>query len=176
MAFNANTCKLPCITYCKSIVIKYVYNVYQANALSDNISPALALLAEKHIGLTVPTTDFIHIKEKHHESYLGAIIDNKLSLNQLIDDMSKIATNVLNLCCRNLNICSKEVKNLAHNMIHRPHIEYASTCWNGYTKRNIDKLDAVQHRATIFVLNFNDYHPIADLSSKIQKSLQWDSL
>ena len=36
MAFNVNKCKLLRITYRKSSVIKYVYNMYQANALSDN--------------------------------------------------------------------------------------------------------------------------------------------
>ena len=61
MAFDVNKCKLLNICYRKSSVIKYVYNMYQATALTDNISPALAQLAEKHIGFTVPTTDFIHI-------------------------------------------------------------------------------------------------------------------
>ena len=88
MAFNVNKCKLLRITYRKSSVIKYVYNMYQANALSDN-SPLLALLARKHIGFTVSSTDFIHIEETQHESYLGVIIDNKLKFNQHIDDMSK---------------------------------------------------------------------------------------
>ena len=85
--------------------------------------------------------------------------------------MSKKATNLLNLCRRNLHMCSKEVKNSAYNMIVRPHLEYASTCWNPYTKRNMDKLEAVQRRAVRFVLNFYDYHPTADLSGKIQKTL-----
>ena len=49
---------LLCITYCKSSVVKYVYNIYQANALSDNIFPVFALLAEKHLGFAVPTIDF----------------------------------------------------------------------------------------------------------------------
>ena len=57
-------------------------------------------------------------------------------------------------------------------MIVRSHLEYASTCWNPYTKRNIDKLEAVQRRAARFVLKFYDYHPTADLSGKIQKTLQ----
>ena len=35
----------------KSSVIKYVYNMYQANALSDNNSPTLALLAKKTLRL-----------------------------------------------------------------------------------------------------------------------------
>ena len=73
-------------------------------------------------------------------------------------------------------MCSKEAKNSAYNMIVRPHLEYASTCRILYTKCNIDKLEAVQCRAAKFVLKFHDYSPIADLSGKIQKSLQWDSL
>ena len=73
-------------------------------------------------------------------------------------------------------MCSKEVKNSAYDMIVRPHLEYASTCWNPCTKRNIDELEAVQLRAAKFVLNFYDYRPCADLSGKIYESLQWDSL
>ena len=92
MAFNVNKCKLLCITYRKSSVVKYVYNMYQANALSDNNSPLLALLAKKHLHFTVPSTDLINIKETQHESHLGVIIDNKLSFNQHIDDMSQIDT------------------------------------------------------------------------------------
>ena len=91
MALNVNKCKLLCIAYRKSSATKYVYNMDQANALSDNNSPLLALLAEKYLGLTIPTTDFIHIKETQHESYLGVINDNKLSFNQHIDDTSKKA-------------------------------------------------------------------------------------
>ena len=33
-----------------------------------------------------------------------------------------------------------------------------------YTKRNIDRLEAVQRRAARLVLSFYDYHPPADLS------------
>ena len=173
MAFNVNKCKLLCITYCKSSVIKYVHSMYQVNALSNSNSP---FLAKKHLGFTVPTTHFSQIKETQHESYLGVIIDNKLNFNQHIDDMSKKATNLLNLCHRNLHMCSREVKNSSYNMIVCPHLEYVSTCWNPYTKRNIDKLEAVQRRAARFMLNFDDYRPTADLSGKIQKTLQWDSL
>ena len=81
------------------------------------------------------------------------MIDNELSFSQRIDDMSKKAPNLLNLCRRNLHMCSKEVKNSAYNTIVHPHLEYASTCWNPYTKRNIDKLEAVQHRAARFMLS-----------------------
>ena len=84
-----------------------VYNMYQANAFFDNNSPLLVLLAKKHLGFAVPTTDFIHIRETQHESYLGVIIDNKLNFNQHIDDMSQKAINLLNLCHHDLHMCSK---------------------------------------------------------------------
>ena len=101
---------------------------------------------------------------------------NELSFNQHIDGMCKKAINLLNLCRRSHHMCSKEVKYSAYNMIVCPHLKYASTCWNPYTKRNINKLEAAQRRAARYVLNFYDYRPSADLSGKIKKSLQLDSL
>ena len=175
LAFSVNKCKLLCVTYRKSSVIKCVYIMYQANALSDNDFPLLARLAGRHLGFTVLTTDFIHTKETQHESYLVDIIYNKLSFSQHIDDMSTKATDLLNLCHRNLHMCSKEVKNSAYNMIVCPHLEYASTCWNTYPKCNIDKLEAVQHSTVRLMLCAYDYHPTAYFSGKIRKSLQWYS-
>ena len=70
--------------------------MYQANALPDNNSPLLALLANKHLGFAVPTTDFINIEETQHEGYLGVMINNKLSFNQHIDDISLKANKLLN--------------------------------------------------------------------------------
>ena len=148
-----------------------VSNIYQVNALSDNISPALALLTEKYLCFTVPTTDFTHIEETLHESYLSAMINNKSSFDKHIGDMLKKAANLLILCHHNLHMCSKEAKNSAYNMIVHPHLEYASTCWNPYTKHNIDQPEAVQRWAARFRLDFCDYRPTADLSGKIQKSL-----
>ena len=104
------------------------------------------------------------------------MIGNKLGFSQRIDDMSKKASNLLNLCRRSLHMCSKEAKYSVCNIIVRPHLEYALRCWNPYTKRNVDKLKAVLRMAARSVLNFYDYHPSADLCGKIQKSLQRDSL
>ena len=109
MAFNVGKYKLLCITYRKSSAIKYVYNMYLVNALSYNIYPALALLVDKHFGFTVHTTDFICIEETQHKTYLGVIIDNKLSLGRHIVDLSRKAKILLNLCCCNLHMCTKEV-------------------------------------------------------------------
>ena len=55
------------------------------------------------------------------------MLENKVIFNQHIDDMSKKATNLLNLCHSKLHMCSMEVKDSAYNMIVRPHLEYAGT-------------------------------------------------
>ena len=72
--------------------------MYQANALSCNISAILTLLAEKLVGLSDPTTYFIYIEEAQHDSHLDVMIDNKLGFDEHINDMSKKATNLLYLC------------------------------------------------------------------------------
>ena len=176
MAFNVNKCKLLRITYLKSSVIMYVYNMYQANALSYNNSPLLALLAKKHLGFTVPTTDFIHIGETQHESYLGVMIDNELNFNQHIDGTSKKATNLLNLCRRNLHMCSRKVKNSAYNMIVRPHLEYASTCWSPYTKR-IKKWKCVIFKcySTEELITLNTLHEVVPTWYSFHSWVDWSN-
>ncbi len=51
--------------------------------------------------------------------------------------------------------------------------EYASTAWNPYTKRNINKIEMVQRRAARFV--FNDYSRASHVSPIIDR-LGWDNL
>ena len=108
------------------------------------------------------------------------MIGNKLSFNQHSDEMSKKkATCQLHLYHCNLHMCFEEANISACYMIVHPHLEYAATCWNHYTKNNTDKLETVQHRAARFVINFYDYHPTANLSGKIYKCLKclkWDSM
>ena len=47
--------------------------------------------------------------------------------------MSEKATNVVELCHHIFHMCSEEVKT-AYSIIVCPHLEYASTCWQPYTK------------------------------------------
>ena len=127
-----------------------MYNIYQVNVLSENI------FSSNHRYYT-------------HENYLHAIIENKLALTNTLMTCPKKAINLLNLCSRhNQHMCSIKVNNSTCNMIACPCLEHATTCLNPYTKRNIDKLQAVQCRAARFVPSFHDYHPTADLSGKIQ--------
>ena len=110
MEFNVNKCKQLLIAYRKSSVIKHAYNMCQENAIFDNDSPLLVLLARKHLRFTAPTSDFFHIEETQHGRYLDAMIYNKFSFSQCIDDMSKKATNQLNLCRVAFTCVLKKIK------------------------------------------------------------------
>ena len=79
----------------------------------------------------------IALEEITSDRYLGVILDNKLSFNEHIEHATKKATNLLNLCRRNLKICNsttRKAKETAFKALVRPHLEYASTAWSPFTK------------------------------------------
>ena len=90
-----------------------------------------------------------------------------------VDHIVFKATKLLNLCRRNLYMCDNSVKESAYKALVRPHLEYASSAWNPHTKRNIDKIEAVQRRAARFTLNYHVYGNDANLSGKISNELKW---
>ena len=127
----------------------------------------------------IPTLDSslssnsIVLDEVKLDKYLGVILDNKLSFNQHIDEIVNKTTKLLNLCRRNLHMCDQLTKEIAYKTIVRPHLEYASTAWNPYTARNIDKIESVQRRAArIILINYN-YAPDSHLTYQIQHTLKW---
>lgn len=85
--------------------------------------------------------------------YLGVHISSDLRWNTHVDTVSAKSTRVLNLLRRNLYNCCPEVKARAYLSIVRPTLNYASTVWDPFTLRNINKLEMVQRRAARFTLN-----------------------
>jgi hypothetical protein len=41
----------------------------------------------------------------------------------------------------------------------RPHLEYSSSVWDPHWKKDINRVEIVQHRAARFVTNNYNYHP-----------------
>ncbi len=100
--------------------------------------------------------------------YLGITITHKHC-----DIICGKANSILGLLRRILGECNAAVKSKAYASLVRPQREYASTAWNPYTKRNINKIEMVQCRAARFV--FNNYSRASHVSSMIDR-LGWDNL
>ncbi len=105
--------------------------------------------------------------------YLGITITHNLNWNKHCDIISGKANSTLGLLRRILGECNDAVKSKAYTSLVRPQLEYASTAWNHYTKRNINKIEMVQRRAARFV--FNDYSRASHVSPMIDR-LGWDNL
>jgi len=105
--------------------------------------------------------------------YLGIIINQKLNWNQHCDYICSKANGTLGLLRRVLCDCNRDAKSRAYTTLVRPKLEYASSTWNPRTKRNINQIEMVQHRAARFVVH--DYSRFSHVSPMI-KQLGWDTL
>ena len=88
---------------------------------------------------------------------LGLFTASNLSLNQHLDKITAQANRVLGLVkrtCRDLK--DIDTMNTLYCSLVRPLLEYSCETWNPHTKRNIDKLEAVQRRATRWITRSDD--------------------
>jgi hypothetical protein len=60
------------------------------------------------------------------------------------------AIGILAFLRRNLNKCSKEVKEKAYTTLIRPNLEYGSSVWDPFRQYQIDAVEMVQRRAARF--------------------------
>ena len=122
-------------------------------------------------------TDYsIHNKTLHttdNAKYLGVTINKKLSWNTHIDNICKKANSTRAFLQRNLSKCPTNIKAKCYTTFIRPSVEFTSTVWDPHTKRNIDKLEAVQRKAARFVLN--DYARTSSVTTMLT-TLRWDTL
>jgi len=92
---------------------------------------------------------------------LGIITNHHLSWNAHIDYVVSKANRMLGLIkrtCKGLDD-PKTLCTLYCSLV-RSNLEYCSVVWSPYTKRNIDKLERVQRRATKFILKSDDPYDI----------------
>ena len=95
----------------------------------------------EHIWITnkrniIQTSYNIHghiLKETTQAKYLGVTINNKLSWNSHVDQVTKRANQTTAFLRRNLSSCSKDVKAKCYKTLVRPQLEYAATTWDPHT-------------------------------------------
>ena len=98
------------------------------------------------------------LEEVDHHPYLGVELGNDLNWNHHIDQTTTKANGILAFLRRNLNKCSKEVKEKAYTTLIRPNLEYGSSVWDPFRQYQIDAVEMVQRRAARFVTGqYNRY-------------------
>ena len=153
--------KLLRITKRTKTIIRFKYLMNTPTSPSNSRHPQQTSTAADNI-LNLDSSlssNSIVLDEVKSDKYRGVILDNKLSFYQHIDEIVNKITKLLNLCRRNLHMCDHHTKEIAYKTIACPHLEYASTAWNPYTARTIDKIESVQRRAARFILRNYNYGP-----------------
>ena len=100
---------------------------------------------------------------------LGLFTASDLSWNQHVDKITAKANRVLGLVkrtCRDLN--DVDTTRTLYCSLVTPLLEYSCETWKPYTKGNIDKLGAVQRRATRWITKSDD-----DYDTRLSKLKLW---
>ncbi|PFX32485.1 Integral membrane protein GPR180 [Stylophora pistillata] len=97
-------------------------------------------------GYTLYNQTLVSVRQHH---YLGVLLSSDLRWNTHVDKIAKKGNSSLAFVKRNLYACSEETKRAAYVSLVRPHLEYASAVWDPYRQNQVEKLEAIQSRATI---------------------------
>ena len=178
MSFNVKKCKTLRITRRTKNKINYSYVMSTPKSTTQAISidNRVLLDAKESLKVNPPNNSFTPLEEITSDRYLGVILDNKLDFNEHIATITSKATKLLNLCRRNLNMCTPQIKETAYKTLIRPHLEYTSPAWSPHTSNNINKIENIQRRAARFVLGNYTFGPEANLTNEINSILHWQTL
>ena len=108
-----------------------------------------------------------------HVKYMGLDIGNKQSWNNHIQNVTTKANKTLGYLRRNIRTKHKVIRQTAYQTLVRPQVEYASPVWSPHTDKNINKIEAVQRRASRWVTH--DYSSYSSVTQMID-TLGWRSL
>lgn len=90
------------------------------------------------------------------EKDLGVIVSNDLKVSNQCVKAVKTANRVLGMIKRTFVNRSKSVILPLYKSLVRPHLEYCTQAWRPHLKKDIDMLEAVQHRATKCIQGLHD--------------------
>ena len=104
--------------------------------------------------------------------YLGVTFTDDLKWGKHIANITGKANSTLGVLRRNLQPCSKTVKDRAYKALVRPKLEYAAAAWNPHTTKDVTSLEAIQRQAARFTTC--EYGRTTSVTALLQ-DLGWDT-
>ena len=105
-----------------------------------------------HLGKNNPGADYrlfdkqLTVSDKERD--LGIIVDNKLKFDEQCDTVVSKANATLGMIKRNIVSRNHSIVTKLYKSLVRPKLEYCIQAWRPYLKKDVDKLERVQRRAT----------------------------
>ena len=136
-----------------------LYHWSQCNLMDFNSKKCKIMrITKKQVPFTnrVQLSDTV-LEEVKEFKDLGILTNNGLSWNSHIDMITAKANRMLGLIKRTCMDLKDEctLKTLYCSLV-RSNLEYCSVVWCPFTKRNVNKLERIQRRATRFILKSNE--------------------
>ena len=117
---------------------------------------------------TVYNIKRVQLQEVDHHPYLGVELTADLTWKTHISNITSKANRILNLLHRHLG--NQEVKSRAFTSLARPHLEYSSSVWDPYLKKDISTIEKVQCKGARFVTGNYSYR---DSVTSMLNDRQW---
>ena len=121
------------------------------------------------------------LEESKCERDLGVMVDNELKFGQQVDAVVLKANRQLGLIKRSFTYLDEKTLVLLYTSLVRPLLEYANVAWPVSFKKDINKLERVQRRATrllphIRQLEYQDRLKILNLPSLVYRRIRGDMI
>ena len=110
-----------------------------------------------HIGATNANMEYTlgnyNLASVEHETDLGVVIDNNLKVNRHCTITINKANRVLGLIGRSFDFKNESIVATLYKAMVRPYLEYCSPFWAPIYKKDINRIENVQRRATKMCLS-----------------------
>ena len=111
-----------------------------------------------------------------HHSYLGVVLDHKLSWEPHQNYISNKVNHLLAFLNRNLPRANQCLREYSYKQLVLPGLDYCATIWDPHYQNSIHRIEMLQNRAARFVFNRPWRRHYHDSVSSIISTLNWQSL